>query len=96
MSVQLLFPFFSSVLFLVWPDLFRSLRGHHLPHHGVRPDGDEPRPGDQIQRAGNGDSHGGHHQPGGHPDPGRDLRQRGAVADRTRYPNEEICSQWFN
>lgn len=83
-------PFFpSSVLSLVWPDLFRRLRRHHLPHHRVGPDGHEPRPGDQIQRPGDGDGHGGHHQPGGHPDPGRDLRQRGAVADGARYANQK-------
>lgn len=65
-----LFSFFNfPVLLLVWIDVFSSFQRNHLPHHSVRPDGDEPRPGDQVQRSGDGDGHCGHHQPSGYSDP---------------------------
>lgn len=61
-----LFSFFAPVRL----DVFSSFRRHRLPHHSVGSDGDEPRPGDQVQCSGDGDGHRGHHQPGGHSDPG--------------------------
>lgn len=71
----------------VWFDVFSRFRRHHLPHHSVGPDGDEPRSGDQVQRSGDGDGHCGHHQPGGHSDTRWNLRRCGVVADWARYRN---------
>lgn len=82
-----LFSFFFYVRLPVWLDVFSSFWRHHLPHHGVGPDGNEPRPGDQVQCSSNGDGHCSHHQPGGYSDPWWNLRRYGIVADWTRYRN---------
>lgn len=68
-EMTIFFSCISSFMLAVWLDLFSCFWRHHLPHHGVGPDGDEPRPGHQVQCPGDCDGHRGHHQLGGYSDP---------------------------
>lgn len=54
------------------PDLHQSRTSHELQSDHTEP------------RAADGQNHGGHHQPGGHPHTGRGVRRRGAMAHSAR------------
>lgn len=74
-----------SSLPVVWSDVLCRVQCHHLPHHHLRPNGNEPRPRCQVQCPSDCHGHRRHHQPGGHPHSRRDLRHGGCLAHRTGW-----------
>lgn len=74
-----------SSLPVVWSDVLCRVQCHHLPHHHLRPHGNEPRPRCQVQCPSDCHGHCRHHQPGGHPHSRRDLRHGGCLAHRTGW-----------
>lgn len=74
-----------SCLPVVWSDVRCCVQRHHLPHHHLRPHGNESRPRGQVQCPSDRHSHRRHHQPSGHPHSRRDLRHGGCLAHRTGW-----------
>lgn len=74
-----------SFLPVVWSDVRCCVQRHYLPHHHLRPHGNESRPRRQVQCPSDCHSHRRHHQPSGHPHSRRDLWHGGCLAHRTGW-----------